>query len=126
MILPTWDLGLDDIQEPDELLTPVTLHAASDHLAVERGEQRGGAVPLLIMSTHVSGGCSDPRRSLQDEHDRRHFTSTVIPVRIPHTRMTATTRESSPGLFRQILSTRSRRTRASYDTKTRKSYELQF
>src|SRR5437016_11075361 len=33
------------------------------------------------------------------------FTSTVIPVRIPQTRMTATTRESSLGLFRQILST---------------------
>src|SRR5438270_3867035 len=33
------------------------------------------------------------------------FTSTVIPVRIPQTRMTATTPESSLGLFRQILST---------------------
>src|SRR5204863_3321498 len=33
------------------------------------------------------------------------FTSTVIPVRILQTRMTATTRESSLGLFRQILST---------------------
>src|SRR5438046_8444180 len=50
--LTDWDLGLDGIQEPDELLMPVTLHAASDHLAVEdveRGEQRGGAVPLVIM-----------------------------------------------------------------------------
>ena len=46
------DLGLDGIQESDELLVPVTLHAASDHLAiehVERGEQCGGAVPLVIM-----------------------------------------------------------------------------
>src|SRR5438105_9895182 len=50
--LADWDLDLDGIQEPDELLMPVTLHAASDHLAVEhveRGEQRGGAVPLVIM-----------------------------------------------------------------------------
>src|SRR5437588_10819284 len=50
--LADWDLGLDGIQELDELLMPVTLHAASDHLAVEhveRGEQRGGAVPLVIM-----------------------------------------------------------------------------
>src|SRR3954464_4786010 len=50
--LADWDLDLDGIQEPDELLMPVTLHAASNHLAVEhveRGEQRGGAVPLVIM-----------------------------------------------------------------------------
>src|SRR5437763_6485218 len=47
--LADWDLGLDGIQELDELLMPVTLHAASDHLAVEHVEQRGGAVPLVIM-----------------------------------------------------------------------------
>src|SRR5947208_7228725 len=50
--LADWDLDLDSIQEPDQLLMPMTLHAASDHLAVEhveRGEQRGGAVPLVIM-----------------------------------------------------------------------------
>ena len=52
MILPGRDLGLDGIQEADELLMPMTLHAAPDHLAVEDvegGEQCGGAVPLVIM-----------------------------------------------------------------------------
>src|SRR5271169_743946 len=45
-------LGLDGIQEPDELLMPVALHAAPDHLAVEHVEsskQRSGAVSLIIM-----------------------------------------------------------------------------
>ena len=34
------DLGLDGVQEPDELLVPVALHAASDHLAVEHVTSR--------------------------------------------------------------------------------------
>ena len=46
------DLGLDSVQEADEFLMPVPLHAASDHPAVEhvkRGEQRRGAVPLIVV-----------------------------------------------------------------------------
>jgi hypothetical protein len=45
-------LGLDGIQEPDELLMPVTLHAPPDHLSIEHvegGKQGGGAVSLVIM-----------------------------------------------------------------------------
>src|SRR5207253_9901114 len=46
------DFGLDRVQEPDELLMPVALHAAADHLAVEYvegGKQRRRAVSLVIM-----------------------------------------------------------------------------
>ena len=44
------NLGFDGVEEADELLMPVTLHAASDHRAVQhikRGEQRGRAMPLI-------------------------------------------------------------------------------
>src|SRR5437867_9083015 len=46
------DLGFERIQEADELLMPVTLHAAANHLAlkqVERGEESGRAVALVIV-----------------------------------------------------------------------------
>ena len=32
MVLPGWDLALDGVQEADELLMPVALHAAADDL----------------------------------------------------------------------------------------------
>jgi hypothetical protein len=44
--------ALDCVEEEDELLVPVALHAAADDAAVEnvqRGEQRGGAVALVIV-----------------------------------------------------------------------------
>lgn len=44
--------GLDGVEEPDELLMPMTLHLTSDHRVdedVERGEQRGRSVPLVIV-----------------------------------------------------------------------------
>src|ERR1700756_5953800 len=47
-----WDVSLDLVEEADELLMPMLLHAAPDDLAfehVEGGEQRGGAVALVIM-----------------------------------------------------------------------------
>jgi len=43
--------GLDLVEEADELLMPVALHVAADHRAiqhVERGEQRGRAVPDVV------------------------------------------------------------------------------
>jgi hypothetical protein len=46
------NLGFDGIEEPDELLMPVALHAAANHLAfehVEGSEQRGGAMALVVM-----------------------------------------------------------------------------
>jgi hypothetical protein len=46
------DLSLDLIEEADELLMAVLLHAASDDLAledVEGSEQRGGAVARVIV-----------------------------------------------------------------------------
>jgi hypothetical protein len=47
-----WDRTLDGIEEADELLMPVSLHAAADDLAVEHvegGEQRRDAVALVIV-----------------------------------------------------------------------------
>ena len=46
------DLRLDGVEEADELLMAVALHAATDHLAfehVESGKQRGRAMPLVIV-----------------------------------------------------------------------------
>ena len=46
------DLPFDGIEETDELLVPLALHAAADHSAVEnveRGEQAGGAVALVVV-----------------------------------------------------------------------------
>ena len=50
--LPGWHRPLDGAQKAQELLVPVTLHAAADHGAlehVERGEQGGGAVALVVV-----------------------------------------------------------------------------
>ena len=44
--------GLDGVEEADELLVPMALHAAPDHLAfqdVEGGKQRRRAVPFVVM-----------------------------------------------------------------------------
>jgi hypothetical protein len=46
------DLALDGVEEADEFDVTVALHAAADHFAIEhaeRGDQGGGAVPLVIM-----------------------------------------------------------------------------
>ena len=51
------NLRLDGVEEADELLMPMALHAAADDLAVEHvegGEQRGGAVALVVMG-HGAG-----------------------------------------------------------------------
>src|SRR6516162_11584766 len=50
--LPGWDLGLESVEKPDELLMPVALHAAADDLTfehVERGKQGRRAVALVIV-----------------------------------------------------------------------------
>ena len=51
------DLTLDRVEEADELLMAMALHVAADDGAVEhveRGEQRGGAISLVIMG-HRAG-----------------------------------------------------------------------
>ena len=50
------DVALDRVEEAEELLVPVALHALADHRAVEhveRGEQGGGAVALVVVG-HAS------------------------------------------------------------------------
>ena len=45
-------LGLEGVEEADELLMAVTLHVAPDHRAsedVQGGEQRRGAVALVVV-----------------------------------------------------------------------------
>ena len=51
-IFSSGDRGFERIQEADELLMPVPLHAAADHLAfehIERGKEGGRAVSLVII-----------------------------------------------------------------------------
>jgi hypothetical protein len=46
------DRRLDHVEEADELLVAVALHAPADHRSVqdvERGEERGGAVALVVV-----------------------------------------------------------------------------
>ena len=55
--LPGRNRPLDSVEEANGLLVPVSLHAAADDRAiqdVQRGEQRGGAVPLVVMG-HCAG-----------------------------------------------------------------------
>ena len=50
--LASRDLALDGIEKADEFDVAVALHAAANYGAVEHaegGEQRGGAVPLVIV-----------------------------------------------------------------------------
>ena len=56
-ILPAGTCRLDGVEEADELLVPVALHAAAEDGAVEDvegGEQRGGAVALVVVG-HGAG-----------------------------------------------------------------------
>ena len=49
---PGWHAGVDGIEEADELLMPVLLHAASEDGAVkdvQRGKQGHGAMPLIVV-----------------------------------------------------------------------------
>ena len=51
--LASRDLGLDGIEEADELLVPMALHVAADDGAVEDvegREQRGRAMPFVVVS----------------------------------------------------------------------------
>lgn len=54
-----WHLGLEGIEEADELLMPVALHAAADNPAfehIESGEQRGhGELRLFLLHTKCQG-----------------------------------------------------------------------
>ena len=46
------NLALDRVEEANEFLMPMALHVAPDHRAfedVQRGEQRGGAVALVVV-----------------------------------------------------------------------------
>jgi hypothetical protein len=43
------NLRLDGVQKSNEFLMTMTLHVAADDRAVEDGEQRRGAVPLVIV-----------------------------------------------------------------------------
>ena len=50
--LAGWDGALDGVEEADELLVAVALHALADHRAlehVEGGEQGGGTVALVVV-----------------------------------------------------------------------------
>ena len=52
IILPAGTSRFDRLEEADELLMAVALHALADHGAVEhveRGEQGGGAVALVVV-----------------------------------------------------------------------------
>jgi hypothetical protein len=61
--LAAWHTALDCVEEAEELLVAVALHALPDHRHlehIERDEQRGRAVALVVMM-----GCTSPRLRLQ-------------------------------------------------------------
>ena len=50
----------DGVEEADELLVPVALHAAAEHAPVEHvegGEQGGGAVALVVVGHGAGAAC---------------------------------------------------------------------
>ena len=60
-------LGLDGVEEADELLVAVTLHTAADDAAVdhvERGEQGGGAVPLVVVRHRAAAAALERQAGL--------------------------------------------------------------
>jgi hypothetical protein len=64
------NLGFDSVQEADEFLVPITLHAAPDDLAVEHiegGKQGGGAV--AVVDAMGAAEHLDLRFLLDREHD---------------------------------------------------------
>ena len=87
-------LAVDLVEEADELLMPVAAHALADDLAVEdveRGEQSGRAVPLIIMSRRAAAaalhrqprlGAVEPWIWLFSSTDS---TSACSAVHMPHT-----------------------------------------
>jgi hypothetical protein len=54
--LSSRDLAFDGVQEPDELLVPVALHAAADDLALQhvKGGEQGGCAMALVIVGHGS------------------------------------------------------------------------
>src|SRR3977135_3116530 len=61
------DLRLDGVEEPDELLMAVALHAATDRVALgdsESGEQRVCAVPFVVMGQGAGAALLNSRRQL--------------------------------------------------------------
>jgi hypothetical protein len=77
------NVALDGIEETDELLVPVALHAAPDHAAVEHvegGEQCRGAVALVIVRHGAAAAgfqrqprlCAVQRLDLAFLVDRQH------------------------------------------------------
>ena len=71
-------LGLDDVEEADELLMAMALHALADDRAVEhveRCEQRGGAVTLVVVR-HGAGTAllhRQPRLGAVERLDLAHM-----------------------------------------------------
>src|SRR5262245_65867004 len=58
-------LGLDGVEEPNELLMAMALHVVPDNSAIEHvegGEQRGGAVALVVMR-HSTGAARLDRQA---------------------------------------------------------------
>jgi hypothetical protein len=60
-------LAVDDPQEPEELLVPVPGEALTDHVAgqhVQRGEQGGGAVALVVVGDRAGPAGFDRQAGL--------------------------------------------------------------
>ena len=61
------DLALNGVEEADELLMSMTLHAASDHAAcrhVQRRKQRGRAVPDVVMRHRAAAAALEGQSGL--------------------------------------------------------------
>jgi hypothetical protein len=77
------DLGFDGIEEADELLMPVALHAAADDLAfehVEGGEEGSGAVADIVVGHGAAAPLLDrqPRLGPVERLDLAHMGNSQV------------------------------------------------
>ena len=85
------DRGLDGVEEADELLVPVALHVAADDGAVEHvegGEQRGGAVALVVVG-HGAGAALLHGQAGLGAVERLDLMGWMAPYRHPRAKVVA-------------------------------------
>ena len=79
------DVALEGVEEADEFLMPMALHIPSEHRAgedIERGEQRGGAVALVVVGQGGAAALLLPQSGLGAVEAMNRIASTTSPMSV--------------------------------------------